>query len=130
MCATLVPRPFLGGRLRDKIIYKDSKLWIQAAFDCDPALARTAHRLQARRIIGDDFKLANLFRQLTSALPDARLDSGGYTLIVAGHTFATGPGVIAMVGAGALGGESLLDARCESAALLLRPCRTARPWRL
>jgi CDP-diacylglycerol pyrophosphatase len=73
------------------------------------------YRLQARRVMGDDFELANPIRQLVGELPDARHNRSAYTLIVAGHTFDTGPGVFVFVGTGTLGGESLLDARCESA---------------
>jgi len=69
---------------------------------------------QARRIMGDDFRLADPIRLLASELPDARPDLGLYTVIVAGHTFTKGPGVVVLVGTGAVGGESLLDSRCET----------------
>jgi CDP-diacylglycerol pyrophosphatase len=79
------------------------------------------HRLEARRILGDDFKLANPIRQLASASRDARGDRSVCTLIVAGHTFAAGPGVVALVGTDALGGETLLDAHCETSDPERRP---------
>jgi CDP-diacylglycerol pyrophosphatase len=70
---------------------------------------------QARRIPGDDFERANPIQLLASQLTGARRDRGSHTLIVAGMNFASGPGVIFLVGTGVPGGERLLDASCAVA---------------
>jgi CDP-diacylglycerol pyrophosphatase len=70
----------------------------------------------ARRLMGDGLEGANPIQLLAREVPDARRNIGRYTLIVAGQTFATGPGVIILAGTDRPGGETLLDPTCAAAA--------------
>jgi len=79
------------------------------------ALVVADRHLQVRRIMGDAFERANPIQLLARDLPNPRRDRGAYTLIVAGRTFAAGPGVVVLVGVGKPGGETLLDSRCAVA---------------
>lgn len=69
-------------------------------------------RFEARQVLGEDLDGKSPFRLLAEGLPGARRRLGAYTLIVAGHGFAAGPGFVVLAATGAPGGETLLDARC------------------
>jgi CDP-diacylglycerol pyrophosphatase len=73
-------------------------------------------RFQARIILGDGFEHANPVQLMAGELRNSPPDLGPYTLIVAGWTFRSGPGVIVLVATGRPGGETLLDATCAVAA--------------
>ncbi|MGZ5105898.1 MAG: CDP-diacylglycerol diphosphatase, partial [Usitatibacter sp.] len=66
----------------------------------------------ARRIMGAEVLEANAVRLLRTEWADSPRDPGNDTFIIVGRTFASGPGVIVLVGTGWPGGETLLDSTC------------------
>jgi CDP-diacylglycerol pyrophosphatase len=78
-------------------------------------LTITGRRFLARRLSEADLEQTNPLRLPSEDLPGAASDRGLYTLIVAGRTFASGPGFVVLAATGVPGGETLLDATCAVA---------------
>jgi CDP-diacylglycerol pyrophosphatase len=79
----------------------------------------------ARSVMGERFDGTNPIRLLADDLPGGGADLGAYTVVVAGRSFAAGPGVVVLAAKGAPGGETLLDARCAVAGAAAGPLTPA-----
>jgi CDP-diacylglycerol pyrophosphatase len=73
------------------------------------------HSYHAMRVMGEDLAPANPIHLLAERVPGAQDHLADYTMLVAGETFAEGPGFLILAAQGVPGAELLLDARCSAA---------------
>jgi CDP-diacylglycerol pyrophosphatase len=70
-------------------------------------------RYHAVRIMGEELDRVDPVKLLAAKFPSAKSPAGNYTLVVAGMSFAEGPGFIVLARTGAAG-ELLLDSECAN----------------
>jgi CDP-diacylglycerol pyrophosphatase len=71
-------------------------------------------RFEARRLMGETLGDRNPFQMLARDIPDSRLSSADYTLLLAGKQFRDGPGFVLLAGT-ERAAELLLDSSCAAA---------------